>query len=362
MKNSSTILHVIDSLSIGGAEILLKNSVNILQEFCHVVVFLHEPSQIKSEFKGNVEFVCLNHKGWMQLSGTVLKLRSIIKQKKPALVHSHLFVSSLCARLATPRNLPLFNSLHSIYSIDAFKKNRKSLWIERLTLRKRHTLIGVSECVLNDYLEFIPFKGKTFVLYNFLPDTFFDVQIIPFSDSLKCLSVGNLKEAKNYPYLLQVFSNLKDNSISLDIYGDGYLKGELHKLIVKNKLSVRLMGKIEGANNLYKNYNLFVQASSHEGFGLSVIEAMAAKLPILVSDIPVFKEITSGHAYYFSLENPEKASETFLYLIKNLSELRKFTEPAFEYCKQHYSSQCFKQNLLSIYQTTLKKNGLDGLS
>jgi glycosyltransferase involved in cell wall biosynthesis len=354
MKNNSTILHIIDSLSIGGAEILLKNSVNLLQEFHHVVVYLHEPSQLKMQFKGNVEVVCLNHKGWMRLLTTVVKLRRIIKKKRPALVHSHLFVSSLCARLATPANLPLFNSLHSIYGIDAFKKNSKSFWIERLTLRKRHTLIGVSKFVLNDYLKLIPFKGKAFVLYNFLPDTFFDDHSTPFSDSLKCLSVGNLKEAKNYLYLLRVFSNLNDNPISLDIYGDGYMKDELQQLILQDTLTVRLMGKVEEPINLFKNYNLFVQASSHEGFGLSVIEAMAAKLPILVSDIPVFKEITSGYAYFFTLDDPEKASETFLYLLKNLSELRKFTEPAFEYCRQHYSSKYFKQNLLSIYQTALK--------
>ena len=69
-------------------------------------------------------------------------------------------------------------------------------------MKKRHTLIAVSDYVLIDYLRFVSFKGKRFVLYNFLPEDYFKkVECGTGNAPCKCIAVGTLKEAKNYPYL-----------------------------------------------------------------------------------------------------------------------------------------------------------------
>jgi len=49
----------------------------------------------------------------------------------------------------------------------------------------------------------------------------------------------------------------------------------------------------------------FVSASREEGFGLPVVEAMALGTPVAVSDIPIFREVTGGHAELFDQESPE---------------------------------------------------------
>ncbi len=193
------IIHFIDTLSVGGAETLLKNTVSILPEFRHVIIYLNEPHTIKSQvLEKNVEFICLDYKGWTHLPAVLLKLKKIIRKAKPVLVHSHLFYSTLLARLSVPKEIPLISTLHSMYSVDAFEKNRFSIWAERMTLKERHHLVGVSKYVLDDYLRYIAFQGKKFVLYNFLPDAFFENKSQKFSSNpIKCVAVGNLKEAKN---------------------------------------------------------------------------------------------------------------------------------------------------------------------
>ena len=350
------IVHVIDTLSIGGAELLLKNSIELLPEYEHIVAYLNEPDELRKEvWNSHVHFINLQHTGWTKIFNTARQLRKVIKFAKPSIVHSHLFVSTICARLATPKSVRLVSSIHSIYSKDAFHKNIKSLLAEKLTLRERHTIIAVSKFVLNDYLCYVPFAGKRFVLYNFLPNgSFVEEQVKLTKNSLRCVAVGNLKEAKNYQYLFDIWEEIKQQDISLDIYGTGALEAELKVMIRKKGLNIKLCGRASNVQNLLRQYDLFVQASTHEGFGLSVIEAIASRVPVLISDIPVFSEITSNHAHFFPLTDSKKATEILLDLYVNQESRNRHVADAYAFCKQTFSADAFKQKLLTIYQINSK--------
>lgn len=351
------ICHVINDLSTGGAELLLSNTLSLLREYDHLVVYLFASSDLVGNFEKNgVELICLHHKGWKSLFSSARKLRSIIKRRKPMLVHAHLFEASICARLATPASVPLVSTLHSLYSLDAFQKNKKSIWAERLTLKKRHALIGVSKYVLDDYLKYIPFKGQKFVLYDFLPAHFFDrSEHRSFSNGLKCIAVGNLKDVKNYGYLLEIFLNLKNSGATLDIYGEGILRRDLQEKIDKYKLPVSLCGPSREVKSLFKSYDLFIQASKHEGFGLSVIEAMASGIPVFISDIPVFHEITSDLAHFFPLQDSVKAAELLSCLEDHEQQRNQYVQEAYDYCKLQYNEQTYKQKLSEIYNQILSQ-------
>lgn len=354
MQNK-TILHAINSLSVGGAEVLLKNSINLLPGYRHVVVYLFAQHTLQPEIRGDVEFICLNHRGWSDTWNTVRKIRRIIRDKAPVLIHTHLFEATLFSRLAAPRRLPLLTTIHSMYSVDAFTKNRKSLWAERLTLRRWHRLIGVSGYVLQDYLNWVPFRGQRSVLYNFLPRNYFlQRRLSEKKEDLRCVAVGNLKEAKNYFYLLQVFQLLKGKSISLDIYGVGSQFTELQELIRKEDLNVRLCGKGNIPDSLI-GYDLFIQASLHEGFGIAVIEAMAASLPVLISDIPVFREITGGAAHFFPLDNPEAVARTLLAFRDDPVLRNLHVEKAYAHVLQSFSPDVYRDKLEEIYRQAVNR-------
>jgi glycosyltransferase involved in cell wall biosynthesis len=347
--SNKRIIHVIDTLARGGAEMLLKNSVNNMPDWQHTIVHLFPITDMEKEFTGDVSFICIDHKGWKNILSSVSKIKKIIKAEKPLLVHSHLFTSTVCARLATPAKIPLLTTLHSTYSIDAFEKNRFSLWMEKMTIRNRHVLIGVSRYVLEDYLHFIPFKGKSFVLYNFLPDSFFHQRDHHNNELLKCVAIGNLKEAKNYPFLLDVFSVLKNAGITLDIYGEGAMRDQLQERINQEELPVNLCGKVMDVETIIPTYDLFLQSSIHEGFGISVIEAMAACLPVFISDLPVFREITGAHAFFFSLADPAAAGEKLQEFKNNLLLRNQHVQQAYEHSRQHYSEKTYRKRLLAIY-------------
>src|SRR5215211_1927124 len=152
-----SLLHIIDTLSIGGAETLLKNTIELLPEYEHIVVYLNDGDDTKIFDSSRIKYFNLDHKGWTNLPGTIIKFKNLIRSVNPLLVHSHLITSTLIARLSVPSTIPLVSTLHSELSIDAFSRNRLSLWMERLTLKKKHSLVAVSNHVMQDYLKFVPF-------------------------------------------------------------------------------------------------------------------------------------------------------------------------------------------------------------
>ena len=342
---------------MGGAELLLNNTLKLLPDYQHIVVYLFPKADTENNFGlPNTELICLDHKGWRSLFSSARKLREIIKERKPVLVHSHLFYATICSRIAVPSSVPLVSTLHSLYSIDAFQKNRKAVWAERLTLKKRHKLIGVSKYVLEDYLKFIPFRGERFVLHNFLPGYFFEFhqpQLSSGQQDFRCVAIGNLKEVKNYDYLLEIFLNMKSRGITLDIYGEGALRKDLQEKIDKYDLPVTLRGMVKETKPLFKNYDLFIQASLHEGFGLSVIEAMASGLPAFISNIPVFHEITHELAHFFPLSDSREAARLLCDLRDNKQKREQHIEEGYRYCLRMYNEQTYKNKLLEIYDHIL---------
>lgn len=347
---------MIDSLGRGGAEILLKNIICMLKNYDHIIVYGSPEDDLQNHFPDGTKFSRIDFIRIKNLPAAIRSFRKMIKKTPPLLVHSHLQKSSLFTRIAVPAHVPLVNTLHSLYSKDAFF-NKMAVWAERLTLKKRHHLIAVSKAVLEDYLVYVPFKGKRFVLYNFLPDIFFHGKIYPVQpESLKCIAVGNLRQVKNYEYLLDVFSHLNDTAIELDIFGNGDMKDKLQQQIDNKIMRVKLCGNTANVKEILLHYNLFVQASEHEGFGVSVVEAMASRVPLVLSDIPVFREITGGYAHFFPLDDVKKAACIIRGLASDETLRNTYVEKAFAFCRGLYNESEYLNNLNNIYKSIINQS------
>jgi glycosyltransferase involved in cell wall biosynthesis len=346
------ILHITDALSIGGTEILLKNTLPLLPEYDHIVCYLHGQLDLIDAFAG-VPVHCLNYNGKKDFVNAVFQLNKILKKNKVDIIHAHLLWSSLIARMAKTKSCKLICSLHSVMSEDAFKKNKFSLWAEKLTIRKVDALIGVSEFVVKDYLQYVPFKGATYVLYNFVPDQFFtnviDGEISVNNTKLRCVTVGNIKPVKNYDYIITSFEKLKEEPISLAIFGMGTEMDKIEQYIGSNKLDVHLMGLHHIMENVLSGYDVFIQASRYEGYGIAMVEAMAKGLLPVISDIPVHREIAGEHALYFDLYDNNALRDQLQKIANDKSIIQKRRKGVIERARQVGSSVSYKNKLMEIY-------------
>jgi glycosyltransferase involved in cell wall biosynthesis len=128
------------------------------------------------------------------------------------------------------------------------------------------------------------------------------------------LVVGSLEPRKNLAFILDAFERAweKNPDIRLVIVGHNTWKvAELLERIQQHPWIDRKLFWLRDASDtdleyLYAKATALVFASIIEGFGLPIVEAMQRGLPVLCSDIPVFREIADGKAIFFALETTDQ--------------------------------------------------------
>ena len=147
------------------------------------------------------------------------------------------------------------------------------------------------------------------------------------------LAVGHLEQRKNYPNLIGAIGNLRNivPSVFLVIVGnDSGERSRLEAQIVAQRLS----GQIKVLSGLsdfevrcaYSLCSLFVFPSTYEGFGIPILEAMAAARPMALADIPVFREITDGRSAYFSSNDSQDMARVMARVLSSHQEQGRLIE------------------------------------
>lgn len=320
-----TILHIIDNFGRGGAETMLVSVLKELKEYNNIVVTLYEQNQFDRDLQFD-KYFCLHLKSVFYLPFKILKLRRIIKANNVDIVHTHLYWPTFTARFATPRNIPLVTTIHTSVAYTKDYKKWVIRFLDKISYNFRKSIIiAVAEGALKQYFELLKIKPfKTHVLYTFVDAEVFKVvksQKDIKKESFKVMTIGSLRQPKNHIYLISVFENLKQENMELHIYGSGPLQAELENAIRQTGASVILKGEVKDMHNIFSQYDLYIMASHFEGFSLSVLEAMAMEMPLLLSDTPSFREQCEGITMYFDLNDVNDCVQKIKHMAadKNLS-------------------------------------------
>ena len=360
MAEKKTIVHVIDDLGRGGAETLLVDLLKDLGNYYNIVLVTLMPNLEFNESDIHCQYrYCLNYKGRLSSPAAVVKLRKIIKKHKPVLVRSQLLWGNIIARAACPKNIPLVFSVHLTVSDGIYKFKRRGIiykWIEKILYKPRHVLVGVTREVIKDYDKTIGIRGKSYVLHNYVNDAYFHNEVnyvSPQQNQLRLVAVGNPKKQKNYELLIRSFKLLKDKNISCNIYGMSDYNVILQQEIEKYQLPIQLKGKAANIYEQLKCYDAYIMCSLFEGFGIAAAEAMAVGLPLFLSDIEVFREISQDNAIFFDPYDEKELAEKIKLFIDNKYDSRSMSTRGKNIAKENYSKAAYLKKLLAIYDESI---------
>jgi glycosyltransferase involved in cell wall biosynthesis len=176
---------------------------------------------------------------------------------------------------------------------------RLLLWA---SARRSQKLIAVSEATRSDLLTYYPFtRNHVEVIPHGVEAAFFEIDRSRIDPYVLCVST--LHPHKNLERLIRAYARRR-RDFRLVIAGvRGFHTGPLEALIegLGVKRSVELTGWIPRADllQLYARARSFIYPSTFEGFGMPVLEAMAAGLPVACSDIPPLREVGGDTVSYF---------------------------------------------------------------
>jgi glycosyltransferase involved in cell wall biosynthesis len=347
------IVHVIDSLRIGGAETLLVNTINDLAEFDHVIIALNEPEDLKDKLPATVKYYRLKFAfRKANFIPTIWKLRKIFSIEKPAIIHAHLYWSIIMSRIARWKPAKFIFTLHGMMGLRMFtKKISYHRILERVTLSPSQHLVAVSKTVYDDYNKYIPFKGVSHIIYNYVPDEYFQNGKEDFSigDRFRLVTVGSLRAIKNHEIIVKAIGIL-GSAYSLDIYGYGDTEERLKKLAQETKANVSFKGGQKNINTLLPAYDLFVMSSFSEGHSIALLEAMALNMPMLLSNIPSFRETTQDKALFFEVNDAEQLAGLIRKMKEDESLRKKIAQDCHEVVCRDATRQQYLSSLRKLYK------------
>lgn len=264
--------------------------------------------------------------------GAIRELRKIAASRNFSFCIAHRFKPVYVALLAT--NLPVIGVHHAFGD---YQRRSRKLFAH--LFRKRLSLLGVSNAVRDDIRKSLPKwpKGRISTLYNRIDiDAVQDAQLprlearetlgLP-DDAFIVGNVGRLHPDKDQATLIQGFAKalpaLPEGSL-LAILGKGRLEQDLKELA--NELGigdqVKFLGQVPEARRFFRAFDVFALSSDHEPFGMVLLEAMAAGVPLLATACGGAIEVVEGVGILFPLGDAERLAQGLQHLAVLTDEQR----------------------------------------
>ena len=218
--------------------------------------------------------------------GCIVQIYRAILQFQPDVIHAHLRVMPyLLLPMCLSKTQLRYYTVHSLADKDASGIKRRIL---HFAFRHCHVQpVAISDLCRKSISEVygIPERRIPCIYNGIDTERFARREEYGCEEDFRFAAIGRLDEAKNYPMMLRAFSDIHRRfpNTGLVILGDGNLRVVLEKQCADLEISraVLFTGNVPNVENYLWASQIYLMSSDYEGLPLTVLEAMAAGLPII---------------------------------------------------------------------------------
>jgi len=370
-----SIIFVVNALTHGGAEIQVSRLARGLAHrgWKVAVVSMIPPEALVPELEAaGVEVHCLRMVPGVPNPLAIVRLRRILNDFRPQIVHSHIAHANILSRLTRViTSVPvLVCTAHSTNEGGRMLMlaYRYTDWLADVTTNvsaagvRRQVEMGSAR---PDRVLFVP-NGLD--LGHFRPDPVLRAEArksLGVTNEFVWLAAGRIEEAKDYPNALRAFAAVSQRrpETLLLIAGRGKLEGEVRALTDELKLAdrVRFLGVRGDVVSLMNASDAYVMSSRWEGMPLVLQEAAAVGLAVVATDVGGNAEIVRhGESGYLVPPNNSPALATAMTGVMDLSPARRHEMG--QRGRSHVESRFGMEQVLdhweALYRGLLEKNGV----
>ena len=355
--NKVKIAICVPTTSLGGAETMAAQLAKALNKDLFDVSFITNHSLSKTRVldivtnDSNIKIYSLNEDAGMSLRARK-KMMRILKQIKPDVIHTHLHSYPYVMTYAIKHHIPIIHTMHNMPIFESKKLGR--IILKFLFKHKFAIPVGISNIISEQIKEL--YHVPSYTIYNPVDVSKFDIK----KDKQKqftFITIGRMSEQKNQQLLLKSFRILVNNykNVKLIFVGDGVLKDDLLKLTNDLKLNdyIEYVGNVDDVENYLKIADAFVLSSIYEGLPMTILEAMAASLPIISTNVGGVKDIVTNNGILVKVDEKDLA-KAMLSLIENEKLCNEFKNNSYENAKNYDLSKIVKE-YEELYFLYLKK-------
>jgi Glycosyltransferase len=379
------IVYIISNLERAGAQILLLNLVDIIKKtnkFKISVVTIDSGYLIPAFENMGVNVYNLAERGLFNPK-IYFKLKKVLKELDPDIVHTHLLKADFYGRLAAKKNgvKHIISTCHNDSTIHKRSANpdRKNIFdrIDNFILDFTNSnVICISQKVKN-YLSWRKSNldmSRVDVIYNGIDISKSRLKLTK-SERLKSRQslnlsendfvvtiIGRLEEQKGHLKFLENIKNflIQNPNIKFLFIGDGSLRKEIESFTSIHSLDkqVTLLGYRNDVDELIEISDLIAVPSLWEGFGLVVAEGMIKQKPVIASRVGGIPEIIQHehNGFLYDIENQNELLETFSGIMSGQFNLKKIGDNARQTIIEKFDIKITAQKYIELYRRKLKSN------
>lgn len=335
--------------STGGGETVISNLAKEMTNRGHLVhVICHDTMERINPYLGlDIKYVkpCVVHKGGIPPSirqNALYMVNAISEGIRLArkngidVIHSNSH-SSIIPGIVISKifNIPIVSTIHDVFSFGS--PSRWKRWTEQYSLSKAYAILGplfekinirmpvdvihaVSKSTKDEILEINPSARITIIPNAINSKNFSNIDI---SFDKFVLFIGRLVFYKNLEVIILAFRLVLEDvpAAKFFIIGDGPMRSKWEELVISYRLSqnVIFLGHVstERKNEMLKKCSALVFPSTHEGFGLVVLESFQMGKPVLAASVrPLDEIIRDGvDGYLIPPDRPKKWAEKIIELL-----------------------------------------------
>jgi glycosyltransferase involved in cell wall biosynthesis len=297
------VMLVITLAEVGGAQSYVASLLPALAERYDVVLSAYGEGPLReAAAAAGARFVPLRNvrrpvRPWRDLAGLV-ELARLFRRERPQIVHASSSKAGVLGRLAAAATrVPVrIFTVHG-WAFTAYSGLTSRLYrvADRLMEPLTTVTICVSENELAAGLEAGTCRAERTVVIRNAVDVSGAARSRHDRAVPRMIAVGRLKAPKDFLTLIRAFAAILQGRFEALIVGDGPDRPEVEAEIRRLGLEehVQLAGERDDVPALLADSDLFVLSSRSEGLPVSVLEAMAAELPVVASDVGGLRELVA---------------------------------------------------------------------
>jgi glycosyltransferase involved in cell wall biosynthesis len=292
-----------------------------------------------------------------------LKVAKILRQQKIDVIHTHnsqpMIDGTIGALLAGVKSI-----VHTEHGT-IFPDKKRYMVAEWFVSHFIYKIVGVSEPTAKNLEHFLKINPKKILtIMNGIDGQKFDIKIDAAKkrqelglnkNDIILGTIGRLVMEKGYTYLLKAMHLIMHHcpQIKLLIVGDGYLSNSLKNEAATLNLNnnVIFTGNRLDVPELLKIFDIFILSSISEGLPIVLLEALAAKCPIIATDVGgIPKVITNGiNGSLIPAKNPALLGEEILKLVKNRNIRERYVENGVSIFNEKFDVKKMTQKYEKLY-------------
>ena len=368
------IMIVIDSLGTGGAEKSMVEYAKFLKREGQKVIFICQDERSVSYEEEvidyNIEVKFLKQTSFFK---KVLEFAEYVKEIEPDIIHSVLVSSNILVRLSrnfTKQGKVVQSLVNTPYSLER-KKDSKLPWQKFLLAKQFDKWTArlfpsfyhpITQTVLNHYKPIYGIKNNYEIIYRGRNENT-SLGKKEQSSKFTLINVGRQEFAKGQIHLLEALFYLEKKYNIKDIYVkilgfEGKSSKDLEVYTKENNLEnrVEILGFVRNVEEELAKTSVFVFPSYYEGLGGSLIEAFAAKLPCVCSNLPVLKEVVGDEsgALFCAPGDYKCLAEQILKLYQDEILRNSLSDYSYARFKREFQLDAINNQMLDMYKSVLK--------